>query len=1059
MGGILITLDSLFGAVVGPLLISYVILGLDDLFVDVYSWIRGLHPLAIPTLRPDRLHRKSEKRLAVTIAAWREHDVIARMIRGNTDRIRYSNYVFFIGVYPNDHQTLAAVQTLAATHPQVRLILNSQPGPTSKGQMLNQIIHAIIGDEKRTGEIFDGIVIHDCEDLIHPYALLAISDELDRADFVQIPVFSLPLPAHEIIAGTYMDEFAESHTKDMRVRNALSSIPSAGVGTAIARNLILKYMSQFSGHLFNELSLTEDYELGLRTRQLAAKSSFLLAKYKGDIIATREYFPRRFRGSIRQKTRWSVGIVYQGTRNLGWARSWGDNFFLFRDRKAPISNLVNFSGFLLFIYGLIRTICGVDIIGPAYSEIYVLGAMLTLNLMCNRLIQRALACGRIYGVKSIILVPIRTMAGNIINALASLNAFKQVLLSKVLGIRLRWVKTDHELPLDFGSTPSKPASARVLTLAFFLYLGLWSPDSKSAAVTASATPTRECVQIYYDMSPDPNYRMGEIYAIFLQNLLAHFPKYQQIVKPIELYTKGELDQCHASFYIGSYFENAIPQAFYDDFVVAKKSIVWLGYSVWKLGPERLKQALGAEYLKLTTLDTRVLDPQQRPTFFKFIKYKDETFYKYGEFSKTKTGPRIFQGPFEMAAMRRLNSDTEILAEATHNGSQEKLPYILRQGPRFYFADVPLSFMHEADRYLIFADVLFDILDEKPLYPAGRPAVFRLEDLQAKTPQYRVYILMDLLKRLNVPLNVALIPIFYDPLNRTNRGPQEEIIFLGQDPLFMQLLQDLKRQNASFVWHGVTHQYREIPNPHDAVSGNDFEFWNTKTNGPLAEDSVPYILNRLDDGWRALSHAQITPDIWETPHYQASPLDYQIFAKLFSWNIGRVIYYPTRTVSLDFASDLRFRNLGTSGYQARLAAFEQFSKTASGIPAGQFFPYEIYGDVYGQRLIPENLGNPQPYESNYVLNPRSIDDLLALARRNIKLRDVWGSLFFHPQLVDPYYGEGMGSFPGDTHDLERVILEMRKMGYEFIHLKDFAESHKDIIRKPSRWTPTRRELNL
>ena len=1037
-------LDGFFGFLASPLLLAYIVLGIDDLIVDLYSWVNGLHPLAIPNLTPTDLRGSPQKRIAILVAAWKEQDVIERMIRGNRQRIEYDKYEFFIGVYPNDIPTVNAVLRIAGADPRVHMVMNRKNGPTSKGQMLNEVVRAVLMTEKTSQETYDAVLIHDCEDLIHPHALSAINLELDRAEFVQVPVFSLPLPPYEIIAGTYMDEFAESHSKDMRVRNALvSAIPSAGVGTALSRSLLLRYLTTFSGFLFNEFSLTEDYELGLRTRQLAAKSSFLFAKYRGEVIATREYFPRRFRGSIRQKTRWSVGIVYQGTKNLGWTRHWIENLFLFRDRKAPIANLVNFIGFLFFVYGLGRGLFGVNIVRHFNSTAFVIGTTLTLHLMANRLLQRAVACGRIYGLKSIALIPLRTLASNIINAFASLNAFRQVLLSRFHGQHLRWVKTDHELPKGFGNIST--------ALILWLFAGL------SVASVSPPAEGQECVRIYYDEANDPKYRMGEIYAIFLQNLMAHFPHYQQIVKPVELYKPGELNDCHASFYIANFFENAIPQSFLDDYTTTQKTVVWLGYSIWRLGDEALKRTLGIEYKSLTTLNLDTLDSTKRPTFFKLIHYKDETFQKFGEFSKPLGQQNQgFLSAFEMAAVRVIDPDTQVLATAEHNGTREKLPYALRKGRRFYLADVPMSFMHESDRYLVFADLLFDMLDEKPRYPKERPAVFRLEDLQAKTPQYRVYKIIDVVKRLQVPLNVALIPIFYDPLNRTNRTASEELIFLSQDPLFMQLIGDLKKLDTSFVWHGVTHQYNETPNPHDAVSGNDFEFWDTKKNRAIAEDSVPYVLHRLEDGWRTLNKAGLYPDIWETPHYQASPLDYQMFARLFFWNIGRVIYYPIRTVSLDFPGDLRFLNLGTSGSHQRLSAFGQIDPQEAGTPAGQFFPFEIYGDVYGQRLLPENMGNPQPYQSHHVLNPRSIDNLLDLARRNIKLRDVWGSFFFHPQLVDPYYGEGMGAFPGDTRDLERVLSEMQKMGYRFISLNKFIQNHQDL-RKPSQWTSRRQEF--
>lgn len=52
---------------------------------------------------------------------------------------------------------------------------------------------------------------------------------------------------------------------------------------------------------------------------------------------------------------------------------------------------------------------------------------------------------------------------------------------------------------------------------------------------------------------------------------------------------------------------------------------------------------------------------------------------------------------------------------------ERRPYVINKGNHFYMADIPVSYVHESDRYLVFADLLFDILDEKPRH-LKRPAL-------------------------------------------------------------------------------------------------------------------------------------------------------------------------------------------------------------------------------------------------------------------------------------------------------------------------------------------------
>src|ERR1041384_3111685 len=97
-----------------------------------------------------------------------------------------------------------------------------------------------------------------------------------------------------------------------------------------------------------------------------------------------------------------------------------------------------------------------------------------------------------------------------------------------------------------------------------------------------------CVRVYYDASRDPAYQYGKTAATFLRNLLGHFPEFRQIVEPIESYRKGQLEECRASFYIGTFYDNAIPQDFLDDYAATKRRVAWIGYSVWRLDADRLK---------------------------------------------------------------------------------------------------------------------------------------------------------------------------------------------------------------------------------------------------------------------------------------------------------------------------------------------------------------------------------------------------------------------------------------------------------------------------------------
>jgi uncharacterized protein YdaL len=550
----------------------------------------------------------------------------------------------------------------------------------------------------------------------------------------------------------------------------------------------------------------------------------------------------------------------------------------------------------------------------------------------------------------------------------------------------------------------------------------------------------KCVSIYYDRSPDPSYWMGQTYATLVQNLLGHFPEYQQIVSPIELYQKGDLEKCRASIYISSYFDNKVPEAFYADYAVTKKNVAWLGYKIWNLG-ENLEKIFGYRYNSLSNLDYQNPDSSGSPSFYKNIHFKGEVFPKYGDWSKTLKD--VYVAPFEQTILDPVQPElSQVIASAEQNVTRNEVPYILRAQNHFYVADVPLSFIHEADRYFVFADLLFDILNEPPRHN-GKYALLRIEDVHSLIPLSWLYKMTDLLKSEKVPINISLIPIFYDPLNKFTRDTFQSYLPIDRYPPFLTFLKDMVKDQAQFIWHGVTHQYGKLANPHTGTSGDDFEFFNAVTNSPLKEDSVDYVLNKLEDGNAVMKAAYVTSSIWLMPHYQASPLDYLIFARVFPWNMGRVIYYNTKVSGLPASESPQLWMQSKDPKAARLRS-EYFKNLRvdylNSQWTGQMFPYEIFGDVYGQRLLPENLGNSQPFVNEHVTTPRPKEAIVADAKRNLVLRDVWASFFYHPFLVTSYTEGGRGRFPGDTAELQYIITELKKLGYKFIDVKNYLDKN-------------------
>ncbi len=190
--------------------------------------------------------------------------------------MEYQRYDIFVGVYPNDEATVAAVQSAAARHSQVKPVINPLPGPTTKAQNLNAIFAEI---ERTEGdEPYEIMVLHDTEDVIHPLSLKMYNYLMPQRQMIQLPVLPLERPAFEWTSWTYADEFAENHQKDMIVREAMGSfVPSAGVGLRVqpsgARNRV--------GHrddVFPSGTLTEDYQTGLRLKLRGLSTIFVVAE-------------------------------------------------------------------------------------------------------------------------------------------------------------------------------------------------------------------------------------------------------------------------------------------------------------------------------------------------------------------------------------------------------------------------------------------------------------------------------------------------------------------------------------------------------------------------------------------------------------------------------------------------------------------------------------------------------------------------------------------------------------------------------------------------------------
>ncbi len=390
------------------------------------------------------------------------------------------------GTYPNDPDTQRDVDEVCARFPNVHKVVCARPGPTSKADCLNNVLDAITQFERSANFAFAGFILHDAEDVISPMELRLFNYLVERKDLIQIPVYPFEREWTHFTSMTYIDEFSELHGKDVPVREALAGqVPSAGVGTCFSRRAVTALLADGDGIAFDVQSLTEDYDIGFRLKEKGMteifvrfpvvdeakereQRKFLQHARTSNMICVREYFPDTFSTAVRQKSRWIIGIVFQGFKTHKWTSSLTLNYFLWRDRKGAISNFVSFLAMLVMLQLLL--LLAYESLWPdawhflsIFSGSAWLMTLLWLNfgLMVNRIVQRVIFVTGYYGLTQGLLSVLRLFWGNLINFMANWRALKQV-LQHGDPRRVAWDKTTHDFPSVTGDTRSLRPLGQIL---------------------------------------------------------------------------------------------------------------------------------------------------------------------------------------------------------------------------------------------------------------------------------------------------------------------------------------------------------------------------------------------------------------------------------------------------------------------------------------------------------------------------------------------------------------------------------------------------------------------
>jgi len=432
---------------------GFLLFALDDLLLDLIFAGRRLWRWATIYRRfvpadAGMLRDTPPGWMVVLIPAWDEAAVIGAMLRATLERFDHEDYTLLVGHYRNDPATAAAIAGI--DDPRVVAVDVGVDGPTTKADCLNRLYAALVRLETAQGRRAAAVVLHDAEDLVHPQELRLFARLIERAGVIQLPVVPLVDPRSPWIGGHYCDEFAESHGKELVVREAVgAAIPLAGVGCAIARDALGRLASREEGRPFVGGSMTEDYEMGLRLGALGERTLFVrLPVMRGEpgVVASRGHFPATLDAAVRQKARWLGGIALSGWDRMGWGHGWGEHWFRMRDRRGPLAALLLLAGYvaaLLWSQLWLAQALGAPAPHPLPTLLAVL-LRLTALLLVWRVVMRALFTASAYGLGEGLMSIPRMVVGNVVAILAA----KRALVLHLGGGPKQWDKTAHIFPTE-----------------------------------------------------------------------------------------------------------------------------------------------------------------------------------------------------------------------------------------------------------------------------------------------------------------------------------------------------------------------------------------------------------------------------------------------------------------------------------------------------------------------------------------------------------------------------------------------------------------------------------
>lgn len=494
--------------------------------------------------------------------------------------------------------------------------------------------------------------------------------------------------------------------------------------------------------------------------------------------------------------------------------------------------------------------------------------------------------------------------------------------------------------------------------------------------------------VLYDDAPGD----AEVLGILAGNLATHFGSATLV--PVSQYTAGQLEGYDALIYQGYNYQQQLPSALVADIRAGKKKVLWAGANLEKIaGPAGSAEA--ADFIQAYGVDPHHFTTNEIDKI-SGINYNGQQLLRH-EKSRRLTVPAITDA-----------GKVQVLGTAACEGGPckagENLPWAIRTGNLTYVGDLPFEWQENGSHVLAFADLYYDLL--APDTAPSKKAAVRIEDVSAMSKPDDLRRVADALSARGVPFQVAVIPYHIGTSAEGRYG-----LALKDRPDVVEALKYMQSKGGELIQHGTSHQYGAMNNPYPgAATAADYEFVRSRCStedskpwtfeecsteswvqltGPLPFDAVADHQKRVADGKQAFIDAGLgAPRIFELPHYGATPNAYEAIKNEYEYRYEQTDYFA----GLVSGKDKDFYTSLT-----------------------QILPYSVT-DVYGGKVLPENLGNPSiEVLNNHDARPPAL--LVSHAQRNQVVREATASFFFHPFL--------------DTAILEEIVTGVQGLGYTFV----------------------------